>query len=153
MPRGSAPGEHRGGRKKGSRNKRTQELQQAMAAAAKQIEAVIARAFQGDAHALLMAIYKDESRSIELRLEAAKAAIAYEKPKLAAVESTIVHKQDPDDYSNEELMEIVRRGDPNKSALLAHDVAASYISAVLCGEGRHDGRGIPDACWSAGCAV
>ena len=117
MSRGSAPGERRGGRKKGTSNKRTAELQQAMAVAAKQIEKVIAGAFEGDAHALLMAIYKDTSRPIELRIEAAKAAIAYEKPKLAAVESTIVHKgSDPDDYTTEELMEIVRRGAPTKTA-------------------------------------
>ena len=116
MPRGSAPGERRGGRKRGTANKRTAGLQEAMAAAAKQIEEMLSGAFEGDAHALLMTIYKDESRPIELRLEAAKAAIAYEKPKLAAVESTILHKHDPDDYSTEELMEIVRRGDPAKSA-------------------------------------
>jgi choloylglycine hydrolase len=42
---------------------------------------------------------------------------------------------------------------PNMAALLAHDVAASYIFPVLSGEGRHEGRGVPDACWSAGCVV
>lgn len=42
---------------------------------------------------------------------------------------------------------------PNKMVLFAHDVAASYISPGLSGEGRHEGRGIPDACWSDGCAI
>jgi hypothetical protein len=86
MPRGSAPGERRGGRKTGTPNKRTQELREAMTTAAKQIEQLIADAFEGDAHALLVAIYKDPTRTIELRLEAAKAAIGYEKSRLASVQ-------------------------------------------------------------------
>jgi hypothetical protein len=42
--------------------------------------------FPGDAHALAMAIYKDTRNDPELRLEAAKAAMPYEKPRLSAVE-------------------------------------------------------------------
>jgi hypothetical protein len=78
------------GRKAGARNKRTEELQQAMTETAAQLnEALGPKAFQGDAHALLMAIYKDTSRDIELRLDAAKAAIGFEKPKLSSVEATL----------------------------------------------------------------
>ena len=44
-------------------------------------------AFDGDAHSLLVAIYKDKSRPVELRLEAAKAAIRFEKPALAALDA------------------------------------------------------------------
>jgi hypothetical protein len=40
-----------------------------------------------DAHTLLMAIYKNEAHPIELRLEAAKAAIRFEKPALAAIDA------------------------------------------------------------------
>ncbi len=43
--------------------------------------------FAGDAHALLMMIYKDLTRPIDLRFHAAKAAIAYEKPRLAALDT------------------------------------------------------------------
>ena len=50
-------------------------------------EVLGANAFEGDAHSLLIAIYKDESRPIELRLEAAKAAIRFEKPALAALDA------------------------------------------------------------------
>jgi hypothetical protein len=75
-----------GGRKKGTPNKRTEERAAAMKDAAEKIGAVIAGAFDGDSHALLMTIYKDPERPIELRMEAAKAAIAYEKPRLAAIE-------------------------------------------------------------------
>lgn len=113
MPRGSAPGERRGGRKKGSRNKRTEERLAAMQAAAKQIEDVISGAFAGDAHALLVAIYKDPAHSVVLRLEAAKAAIAYEKPKLAAVQYSGSLKSgqwDPDDLSDAELTALIREG-------------------------------------------
>ena len=46
-----------------------------------------AGAFDGDAHSLLIAIYKDMSHPIELRLEAAKAAIRFEKPALAALDA------------------------------------------------------------------
>jgi len=39
-----------------------------------------------DAHALLMALYKDPRKEITIRLDAAKAAAPYEKPKLASTE-------------------------------------------------------------------
>ena len=39
--------------------------------------------FQGDAHAFLMMVYKDPSLPLALRLDAAKAAIPFEKPALA----------------------------------------------------------------------
>jgi hypothetical protein len=79
-----------GGRKRGTPNKRTAERERAVAAAARKITAALGDdAFQGDAHALLMAVYKDPQQPSELRLEAARAAIGYEKPKLAAVETKI----------------------------------------------------------------
>jgi hypothetical protein len=43
-------------------------------------------AFKGDSHAFLVAIYKDPNQPPQMRLDAAKAAIAYEKPRLAAIE-------------------------------------------------------------------
>ena len=35
---------------------------------------------------LLMTIYKDPNQPLDVRMDAAKAAIAYEKPRLAAIE-------------------------------------------------------------------
>jgi hypothetical protein len=72
-----------GGRNKGTPNKRTV----AAAEAAKQAALVLADAlgeyaFPGDAHALLMSIYKDTRLGVDLRAEAAKAALPYEKPRL-----------------------------------------------------------------------
>ncbi len=83
---GSKPGERRGGRKSGSPNKRKQQRAEAMQEAAQKIAAAILDAFEGDSHALLASIYKDPSQPIQLRLDAAKAAIAYERPRLAATE-------------------------------------------------------------------
>lgn len=75
------------GRPKGAKNKRTIER----AAHVKKIAKAAAKAlgvdtFEGDAHALLMLTYKDKTLPIDVRLDAAKAAAPYEKPKLSAVE-------------------------------------------------------------------
>ena len=50
--------------------------------------------FHGDAHALLMTVYKDLKQPIGLRIEAAKAALPYEKPRLASIENKIVDEFD-----------------------------------------------------------
>jgi len=87
MPRGAKPGERRGGRAKGRPNKRTTGLQEAQQQAAQKLaEALGESCFEGDAHALLMAVYKDKTQPIELRVDAAKAAVGYEKPRLQATE-------------------------------------------------------------------
>jgi hypothetical protein len=63
-------------------------LRAATATASEQIKAALGPdAFDGDAHALMMAVYKDPSQPIALRLEAAKAALPYEKPRLASIEN------------------------------------------------------------------
>jgi hypothetical protein len=83
-----------GGRKPGSKNRRTAELQEAAKTAAQQISEALDCPFSGDAHALLMAVYKDQSKPMELRLDAAKAAIRFEKPSLSSIDSTgeLVHR-------------------------------------------------------------
>ncbi len=84
--RGSVKGERRGGRQPGVSNKRTVALAQAQAAAAEKVTAALRdAAFDGDAHALLVSVYRDTTQPMELRLNAAKAAIAYEKPRLQSV--------------------------------------------------------------------
>lgn len=72
------------GRPPGAKNKRTAEREQQMARAAQAVEMALDDAFDGDAHALLMAVYKDKGLELPLRIDAAKAAIRYEKPALAA---------------------------------------------------------------------
>src|SRR5277367_5819834 len=84
-----------GGRKAGTPNKRTVALRTATATAAEQISATLgSEVFLGDAHALLMAVYKDLNQPIGLRMEAAKAALPYEKPRLASTETKIVDEFD-----------------------------------------------------------
>jgi hypothetical protein len=82
--RGSRPGERRGGRQAGVKNKRTVERERSQVQAAARItKALGPGAFEGDAHALLVSVYKDSSQPIGLRVDAAKAAIGYEKPRLS----------------------------------------------------------------------
>ena len=75
-----------GGRIKGSKNKRTLLLE----GAARQVQGDAKRilgdeAFEGDAHSLLVLIYKDNSLPLAVRLDAAKTAIRFEKPVMSAV--------------------------------------------------------------------
>jgi hypothetical protein len=72
------------GRPVGAKNKRTVEREEAMKEASKQIASVVYGAFEGDAHAFLMAVYKDPDIDLKIRLDAAKAAICYELPRLAS---------------------------------------------------------------------
>lgn len=83
-----ALGKKTGGRQKGSLNKRTVALGEATAAIAEKIGGTIEDAFEGDAHAYMMTVYKDPANETVLRLYAAKAAIRFEKPSLAAIEHT-----------------------------------------------------------------
>jgi hypothetical protein len=67
----------------------------ATARAAEQISATLgSEVFHGDAHALLMTVYKDLKQPIGLRIEAAKAALPYEKPRLASIENKVVDEFD-----------------------------------------------------------
>ncbi len=79
-------GQRYGGRQKGTPNKRTHEREAAAQEAARKLEAVIPGAFEGDSHAFLVSVYKDPAHPIERRLDAAKAAIPYEKPRLSTTE-------------------------------------------------------------------
>ena len=77
-----------GGRKKGSKNKRIlflEERTRTLIDNAKEI--VGGDLFEGDAHAFLMLTYKDKSLPHNLRLDAAKAAVRFEKPALTAVDA------------------------------------------------------------------
>jgi hypothetical protein len=76
-----------GGRSKGTPNKRTKEMLDAARAAREKARRVLGNdAFDGDAHALLVLVYRDTSLPIELRLDAAKVAINYESPRLQAIQ-------------------------------------------------------------------
>src|SRR6266852_1806297 len=74
------------GRPKGAKNKRTAEREAAMKEMAAQIGKAVGGAFEIDALAYLMSVYKDPSKPENVRIDAAKAAIRYERPALAPVE-------------------------------------------------------------------
>lgn len=78
------------GRPRGAKNKRTEERERAAIAAAEKISLALGEdAFEGDAHALCMAIYKDGKQPIQLRLQAAQTALPYEKPKLSSIDASV----------------------------------------------------------------
>mgnify|MGYP001573185795 CR=1 FL=1 len=93
------------GRPNGAKNKHTKAREDQMAASAKVIEKILPNVFTGDAHALLMLTYKNELLDIDLRLDAAKAAVRYEKPALSTA-SVDVNGGGP------MVIEIVRFGRP-----------------------------------------
>jgi len=76
-----------GGRKKGSRNRKTVARETAVAEVVE--EALAEHGFKGDAHAFLTAVYKDQQQPLVMRIDAAKAAIGYEKPKLTSLDASI----------------------------------------------------------------
>ncbi len=84
---GKRPG---AGRPPGRKNKRTVERQEELKRASEKIAAATGEAFfEGDAHALLMSVYKDSTQPIKMRMDAATACIGYEKPKLTSVDASI----------------------------------------------------------------
>lgn len=74
------------GRKAGSKSTKTVERLKKVEQVMKSVDDALPDAFKGDAHAFLIAVYKDQTNPIKDRLAAATAAIGYEKPKLASVE-------------------------------------------------------------------
>jgi hypothetical protein len=74
------------GRPKGSKNIRTLEREKRLGEVIEQVKASLACAFDGDAHALLIHVYRDPNVPLSIRLDAAKAALRYEKPALAAID-------------------------------------------------------------------
>jgi hypothetical protein len=76
------------GRPKGSKNKNTEQRKKLVKQVAEKIALTLPGAFEGDSHALLMLVYKDPSLPLDIRIDAAKAAIKYETPALQSTELT-----------------------------------------------------------------
>src|SRR5215210_3840678 len=80
-----------GGRRAGSTNRRTKNLEAAAHETVVKVGEVLQAAdlapFEGDAHALLVAVYKNPAQEWPLRVDAAKAAVRYEKPALSSVQA------------------------------------------------------------------
>lgn len=106
-----AKGFKTGGRTKGTPNKRTVELQQkAEQAAASIAQALGSDVFDGDAHAFLMSVYRDKTQPVDLRLDAAKAAAPFEKPRLSSNDTKLSGglgiRRDPASFTDDELAAI-----------------------------------------------
>ena len=80
------------GRPKGSTNKVAIARRTLVAKAGDRAARRIDNAFTGDSHEFLATVYKDPMQPLERRIEAAKAAIQFEKPKLGS----IIHGGDAD---------------------------------------------------------
>ena len=93
MPRGSRPGERRGGRKKGTPNKKTAERYAQMAASGEMPLEYMLR------------VMRDESAPETRRDEMAKAAAPYEHSRLSSSEATVAvdRSKDVSEWSREEL--------------------------------------------------
>ena len=111
------------GRKPGSKSKRTVAFEKKVAETAAKLESMLAQPFKGDAHTLLMAIYKDLEQPLILRLDAAKAAIGYERPRLQSVQHSgeMTHTLKQEDALKE--IEAAINGAPRAGAN-GHDVDA-----------------------------
>jgi hypothetical protein len=82
-----AVGRKTGGRKEGTKNKRTVERERELKAAVSSFQKkTTGNVFDGDALAFLVVIYTDMELPLGMRMAAAQAAIRYEKPALAAVQ-------------------------------------------------------------------
>jgi hypothetical protein len=77
MPRGSAPGERRGGRRKGTPNRRTVLFEEAIK------HAVVSG--DGDAVDFLTRIYRNPDIPLSVRIDCAKVVAPFERPRLTAM--------------------------------------------------------------------
>jgi hypothetical protein len=104
-----------GGRKKGVKNKRTQRIESAAKRLLDDAKEFLgdkgAELFAGDAHALLVLTYKNSELPLDIRLDAAKTAIRFEKAAMAS--STVdlsVKAVRADQLSDDELAAIAVSG-------------------------------------------
>jgi hypothetical protein len=92
------------GRPKGSRSAATLKKQEVL-------EEVLQRAMDGSETPLevMLNIMRDPETETAMRFEAAKAAAPYVHPRLSQVDSTVTHKQAPDEYTDAELAAYLSR--------------------------------------------
>lgn len=105
-------------------------LEQMAARISEDLDGESVKAFDGDAHEFLMSIYKDPRMPVLLRVDAAKACVPYEKPKLSAI---TVKPEAADQPAPIEKVEyfvvdpVVPETSPRQiENLSAHDVATAY---------------------------
>lgn len=101
------------GRPKGAKNLKSEAHRKLVESTAEKLRATIPNMFDGTSHMLLMSIYKDMDQPMPVRLDAAKAAIRYETPALASIESKKNEDQFAEEqkakYADMDVIEIARR--------------------------------------------
>lgn len=104
------------GRPIGAKNARSVARTKVLEEAEVKMRAVIANMFDGDAHMLLISVYKDLDQPLPVRIDAAKAAIRYEVPALATMEYKKDEKQfaaeqaaEAEKLANMDIKEVARR--------------------------------------------
>lgn len=88
MPEKRGPGRPRGSTSKWTKARQAK-AQETIEQAAEVLKDLNKPVFEGDAHGLLCLVYKDGEVALDLRVDAAKAAIRYEKPALAQVQAEV----------------------------------------------------------------
>jgi hypothetical protein len=124
-----ALGRKTGGRRKGTPNKVTAARQAMLQDTAARVMAGRSGGFPGDAHALLVAIYRDESLPLSMRLDAAKSAVKFERPALA---STMVTQKDAlDELSLDDLQRLLALAEAARAAGGALTAAAGAAQRAV----------------------
>ena len=136
---GSKPGERRGGRQKGTPNKKTAEQKAAIKAAVEKVVGELPEVFEGDSYAFLATIYKDKQQPIGVRMDAAKTAIAYERPRLSNVAMTT---RSLDQLSDEEFF----RAWDSVAAFLAQNGRPKLLLESADAPPDEAGRDTPATC-------
>src|SRR5580692_10536712 len=96
---GKRPG---AGRPKGTTgvHRLKQNAEKSIGRAVQRMKRARARIFDGDAHAFLVSVYRNEDLELDPRIKAAGLALAYERPRLASTSVTVRHISD---WTDEEL--------------------------------------------------
>lgn len=125
-----ARGRKTGGRRKGVPNKRTVKRREALAQVVEQLVDQIPDRFRGDAHEFLRVTYSDPRLPLDIRLDAAKAAIRFEKPSLTASHVEVSHtpkQRTLQQLSTVQLIDLLKQMDAEERRTIngsANDVTA-----------------------------
>lgn len=98
------------GRPQGARSKGSKARDEAIQTMAARLGEVIPGAFEGDSHELLMSVYRNPELPLLIRIDAAKSAIGYERPRLAAVEHSGEMNINPHEERLKSLIPVLSNG-------------------------------------------
>jgi hypothetical protein len=108
-----------------------QNAEKSIGRAVQRMKRARARIFDGDAHAFLVSVYRNEDLELDPRIKAAGLALAYERPRLASTTLTV---RRPGDMTDEEIAAAI--ADTRAQAAALRGMVGS-ISGPVTGETRH----------------